>query len=109
MKPGMLPEDKTLHFAPLNDTNFPEWSIHIEAHLIQKDLWSTITCKTNTDGKSNAKIEAIWTDWRKKQSAKKVPKAYTEIVLRVEDSQLVHMHSKDSETIWDTLVQVHHA
>ena len=35
--------------------------------------------------------------------------AYAEIVLRVEDSQLVHMHSKDPEATWDTFIQVHHA
>ena len=30
-------------------------------------------------------------------------------MLRVEDSQLVHMRSKDPEVIWDTLAQVHRA
>jgi gag-polypeptide of LTR copia-type len=34
--------------------------------------------------------------------------AYAEIVLRVEDSQLAHMHSCNPETVWDTLAQVHH-
>ena len=51
-------------------------------------------CKTNTDGKTDAEIEAIWTDWRKKGSVKKITEAYAEIVLRVEDLQLVHMCSK---------------
>ena len=40
---------------------------------------------------------------------KKITEAYAEMVLRVEDSQLVHMRSKDPEVIWDTLAQVHHA
>ena len=56
----MSSEDRTPHFAPLNDTNFHEWSIRIEAHLIRKDLWGTVTCETDTDGKSDAKIESIW-------------------------------------------------
>ena len=63
----------------------------------------------DTNGKTDAEIEAIWADWRKKRSAKKITEAYAEIVLRVENSQLVHMCSKDPETIWDTLAQVHHA
>ena len=105
--PDMSSEDKTPHFALLNDTNFHEWSICIEAHLIQKDLWGTVTCETDTDGKTDADIEVIWTDWRKKRSAKKITEAYAEIVLRVEDSQLVHMCSKDPEIIWDRLAQVH--
>ena len=109
LMPDMSSEDKTPYFAPLNDTNFHEWSIRIEAHLIRKDLWGTVTCETDTDGKTDADIEVIWTDWRKKRSAKKITEAYAEIVLRVEDSQLVHMRSKDPEVIWDTLAQVHRA
>ena len=105
--PVMSSEDKTPYFAPLNDTNFHKWSIRIEAHLIRKDLWSTITCETDTDSKTDAEIEVIWTDWRKKRSAKKIMEAHAKIVLRVEDSQLVHMCSKDPEIIWDTLAQVH--
>ena len=107
--PIMSSEDRTPHFAPLNDTNFHEWSIRIEAHLIRKDLWGTVTCETDTDGKSDAEIEGIWADWRKKRSMKKITEAYAEMVLRVEDSQLVHMRSKDPEVIWDTLAQVHRA
>ena len=106
--PIMSSEDRTPHFAPLNDTNFHEWSICIEAHLIRKDLWGTVTCETDSDGKSDAEIEGIWADWRKKWSTKKITEAYAKMVLRVEDLQLVHMRSKDPEVIWDTLAQVHH-
>jgi hypothetical protein len=60
------------------------------------------------NGKTDTEIAIIWTDWRKKRSAKKITEAYAEIVLRVENSQLVHMRSKDPEIIWDTLAQVHH-
>ena len=34
---------------------------------------------------------------------------YAEIVLRVKDSQLVHMHSHNPEIVWDVLAQVHSA
>jgi hypothetical protein len=45
----------------------------------------------------------------KKMTKKKIVDAYAEIVLRVKDSQLAHMHSRDPEIVWDVLAQVHHA
>jgi hypothetical protein len=102
-------DDKTPAFAPLNDTNFGQWSIRMEAHLIQKELWGMVVCETDMEGKTDAEIEAIWDDWRKKRAKKKIADAYAEIVLRVEDSQLAHMRSRDPKIVWDTLAQVHRA
>jgi hypothetical protein len=81
----------------------------MKAHLIRKELWGLVTCEMDMDGKTESEIEAIWEDWRKKRSKKKIADAYAEMVLRVEDLQLAHMRSCDLETIWDTLAQVHHA
>jgi uncharacterized short protein YbdD (DUF466 family) len=81
----------------------------MEAHLIRKELWGLVTCEMDMDGKTESEIEAIWEDWRKKRSKKKIADAYAEMVLRVEDLQLAHMRSRDPETIWDTLAQVHRA
>src|ERR1700692_238943 len=94
-------------FAPLNDTNFSQWSICMEAHLIWKELWGMVVCETDTAGKTEAKVGVIWDDWRQKRTKKKNADDYAEIILRDEDSQLVHMHSHDPETVWDTLAQVH--
>ena len=47
-----------------------------------------------------------WTGGRNDQNKKK-SEAYAELVLRVEDLQLVHLHSCDPKIIWDTLAQVH--
>jgi hypothetical protein len=63
--------------------------------------------ETDTEGKTDVEVAAIWEDWRKKRSKKKIADAYAEIVLRVEDSQLAHMRSCDLEIVWDTLLQVH--
>ena len=103
----MSTDDKTPAFVLLNDTNFGQWSIRMEAHLIWKELWNIVICETDTEGKTDAEIAAIWEDWRKKRSKKKIAEAYAEIVLRVEDSQLAHMRSHDPEIVWDTLAQVH--
>jgi len=32
-----------------------------------------------------------------------------EIILRVEDSQLAHIHGRNLEILWGNLLQVHHA
>ena len=41
------------------------------------------------------------------ENCKHLCSTYAEIVLRVEDSLLVHMCSCNPETVWDTLTQVH--
>ena len=68
-----------------------------------------VTCESDTEGKTDDEVTAIWEDWRNKRSKKKIADAYAEIVLRVEDSQLAHMRSRDPETVWDVLAQVHRA
>jgi hypothetical protein len=79
----------------------------MEAHLIQKEHWSMVVCESDREGKTDAEVAAIWEDWRKKRSKKKIADAYAGIVLRVEDSQLAHMHSHNLETVCNTLAQVH--
>jgi predicted restriction endonuclease len=103
----MSTDNKTPAFVPLNDTNFGQWSIQMEAHLIRKELWNMVMCETDTDGKTDVEVATIWEDWRKKRLKKKIADAYAEIVLRVEDSQLMHMRSHDPEILWDVLAQVH--
>jgi hypothetical protein len=68
-----------------------------------------VVCKMDMEGKTDAKIEAIWDDWRKKRSKNKIADAYAEIILRVKDSQLMHRCSHDPKIVWDTLTQVYHA
>jgi hypothetical protein len=69
--PIMSTDDKTPAFAPLNHTNFGQWSIRMEAHLIQKELWGMVVCETDMEGKTDAEIEAIWDDWRKKRGPRR--------------------------------------
>ena len=42
-------------------------------------------------------------DLKKKRSAEKMDEACAEMVLRVEDGQLSHMHSRDPMEVWQTL------
>ncbi|KAF8073463.1 hypothetical protein FPV67DRAFT_1398015, partial [Lyophyllum atratum] len=44
---------------------------------------------------------------QKKRTAKKMAEARAEIILRVEDSQLSHMRSRDPMEIWSSLARVH--
>lgn len=104
-----MSEDHKPRFPPLNDTNFSEWSIRMEAELIRKDLWGMVKCHVDMDGKDAEEEEKAILEWRRKRTKRKITEAYAEIVLRVEDSQLAHMRSRDPEIIWETLAGVHQA
>ena len=66
-----------------------------------------VMCEAGMEGKTGAEVAAIWEDGKKKRSKKKIADAYAEIFIRVEDSQLAHMHSCDLETVLDTSARVH--
>ncbi|KAI0038685.1 hypothetical protein FA95DRAFT_1469218, partial [Auriscalpium vulgare] len=44
-----------------------------------------------------------------KRSASKMAEARSEMILRVEGSQLAHMRSRDPRQVWDSLRMVHRA
>ena len=100
-------ENRTLStsFPRLNETNYTEWSIRMEAQLIRLGLWNQVVCdveSTTTEDDAKAKDE-----WLKKRKAAKMAEARAEIILRVEDSQLAHMRSKDPMEIWEALACLH--
>lgn len=106
----MADSDRTPNFPPLNGKNAISWFLRMEAHLIRKQLYSQVVTYTgDVSGLTQVEIDEAWDKWRKARDGDKVLEAYAEMVLRVEDSQLVHMRSKDPEVIWDTLTQVHRA
>jgi hypothetical protein len=97
-------------FSRLNDSNYAEWALRMEAVLVRAGLWAMIDIavdETNTDASTIAsEIE----DAKKKRSAEKMNEAHAEIILRVEDGQLAHcMRSTDPREIWHTLESVHRA
>ena len=78
----------------LNDSNYPEWAIRMEAILVRESLWSLV--KPTAEEKD-------------KRTQEKMARARAEMILRVEDNQLVHMISPDPIQIWLTLERVHQA
>ena len=101
--------DEKTHFPPLNDDNYMEWSIPMEAKLICKGLWDNVQCEVSVEGKTAVEVEEIVTKWHGKCTQKKMAETCAEIILRVEDSQLAHVHGCDPEILWGNLLQVHHA
>ena len=98
--------DEKTPFPPFNDDNYTEWSIHMEAELI---LWDNIQCEVSVEGKTAVEVEEIVMKWHGKRTQKKMAETCAEIILRVEDSQLAHVHGCDPEILWGNLLQVHHA
>jgi hypothetical protein len=99
--------DEKTRFPPLNDGNYTEWSIRMEAELIRKGLWDNVQCEVSVEGKPVQEAEEIVTKWRGKR--KKMAETCAEIILRVEDSQLAHIRGRDPEILWGNLLQVHRA
>ncbi|KJA26440.1 hypothetical protein HYPSUDRAFT_180619, partial [Hypholoma sublateritium FD-334 SS-4] len=38
-------DPRTIHFDPLDETNYHYWAMRMEAELIRRDLWSVIVCE----------------------------------------------------------------
>jgi hypothetical protein len=101
--------DEKTRFPPLNDDNYTEWSIRMEAELIRKSLWDNVQCEVSVEGKTTDEAKEVVTKWRGKRTQKKMAETCAEIILRVEDSQLAHIRTRDPETLWGNLLQVHRA
>ena len=97
------------HFAKLNDLNYPEWSVIMEAELVWRGLWSVVMVKIDKSGKDKMMIEAELKVKKSKWDEEKMTEAWAEMILRVEGGQLSHMQSCDPLEIWQDLQHVHHA
>jgi hypothetical protein len=78
----------------LNNSNYLEWAIRMEAILVWEGLWSLV--KPTAEEKD-------------KRIQDKMACARAEMILRVEDNQLVHMISPDPMEIWLILQCIHQA
>ena len=102
----MSENSSRLGFEKLNDTNYIEWSIRMEAELVRAGLWLMVEIQLdNIDGKDAATISAKLEVKKGKRSWEKMAQARAEIILCVEGSQLDHMRDKDPMAIWETLRQ----
>ena len=104
-----MSESETIRFARLNDSNYAEWAIRMEAVLIKKGLWSLVHFEIDPTGKDAETVVAEYEKLKKARSITKSKEARAELILRVDDGQLAHMHSADPMEIWDTLERVHRA
>jgi hypothetical protein len=109
-----MAESISVRVPNLNDSNYAEWSVRMEAILIRRGLWSLVKINISeitADGvaKSASKIAEEYRDLKKKRDVEKMDEARAEMILRVEDGQLSHMRSRDPLEIWETLERVHRA
>lgn len=101
--------DDLIRFARLNDSNYAKWVVRMEAVLIKRGLWDLVQHEVDEEGKDSDAIAAEWKKWRDKRTKAKLDEARAKLVLRVDDGQLAHMHSRDPAEIWATLQRVHRA
>ena len=102
----MSADDRTTHFALLNESNYSEWVIRMEAHLIRQGLWDQVVFEADA-GLSDEDATKARDGWIKKHTAKKMGEAHVEIILKVEDSQLSHVRDQDPKLVWEMLARVH--
>jgi hypothetical protein len=106
--------ETSIRFSRLNDSNYAEWSVRMEAVLICRGLWSFVKIyvpEITVDGtaKSASKIAEEYEALKKERDVSKMDEARAEMILRVEDGQISHMRSRDPLEIWETLERVHRA
>lgn len=106
--------DTTVRFPNLNDSNYAEWSVRMEAVLVRRGMWSMVKIPisgVDADGgvKAVSTIAAELESAMKRRDAGKMDEARAEMILRVDDGQLSHMRSRDPLEIWETLERVHRA
>ena len=99
---------ESIRISHLNDSNYPEWAIRMQAILIRRSLWTGITNIIVDEAEKDEETVAAEIEAKKKtRTAGKMDEACAEMVLRVEDGQLSHMRSNDPREIWQTLRRVH--
>ena len=92
---------ETVRFPQLNHTNYAEWALRMEAILIRGGFWDLIT--------GDEILAENGSDTLAKAFRKREAQCKAEIVLRVEDSQLLHMADRSPMVVWNSLASVHHA
>ncbi len=102
-----MPESERITITRLNDSNYAEWAIRMEAVLIRQALWDMVDIVVDTGGKDEEKIIAELEIKKGKRTKDRMAEARAEMILRVEDGQLVHMMSRDPMEIWQKLEKVH--
>jgi hypothetical protein len=107
---NIMGDVETIRLARLNDSNYAEWAVRMEAILIKKGLWSVVKIpEIDAAGETASTITAEKTKKIAERDSAKMQEARAELILRVDDGQLSHMRSEDPMEIWATLERVHRA
>ena len=88
--------------ARLNDDNYAEWVVGIEALLTRKGLWEVTSAPatdTRPNGSDNTKAVRSW--------SAKIAEARAELILNIEPTQYAHVQSTDAHEVWSELRRVH--
>jgi hypothetical protein len=86
----------------LNHSNYSEWAVRMEAILIKLGFWDLVL--------GDEKLDDREADPKKlKAFQKRQAECKSELVLRVDDSQLAHMSSSDPKAVWEGLAAVRRA
>ena len=97
-----MAKNATATAMKLNQENYGDWSMMMEAILVRKQLWDIVTGgKTRPVGSENSTCV--------KNFVRKQAKACAELVLGVKSSQLPHLHNSDPAKIWEDLKNIHEA
>lgn len=105
-----MSDDSSTRFPKLNDTNYAQWSIMMEAELTRKGLWTNIVeVVVDQDGKTEEEVQKDYMARLVKRSVSKMAEARSEMILRVDGGQLSHMMSRDPLEVWSNLRTVHRA
>ena len=91
-----------LVFEKLDDTNYVEWSIQMEALLDEQDLWDVVN-GTETMPNLGPNSKAVKAFIRKQRLAR------AKILLYLSNSQIPHARVEDNDpkAIWDNLARIH--
>lgn len=90
--------------AKLNDQNYSEWIIAMEALLTRKGLWD-ITCEhPNTSRPAGSDNTKAVKNWREKNGL-----ARAELILNIEPAQYGHTSSTYANDVWEELRRIHQA
>ena len=100
---------ESISISRLNDSNYAEWAIRMEAILVRYDLWSMVEIFMESEGKTQQKVNEEFAEKKAARSRDKMARARAEIILRVQDNQLVHLMASDPMENWQTLRRVHRA
>ena len=102
-----MPNETLSHFPKLNDTNYSECNMQMEAKLVRRGLWGMIEIVVDRDRRDENDVTREIETKKSKRATQKLAEARAELILHVEAGQLAHMRSKDLMDIWETLRSVH--